>query len=97
MISLTKFIFGLLLTTFIAPLGVLFLFSCIGSVVGVYKWYLNSWKQGAEVIAIVFGITFSWEAIKFYLLAWGVGLVMVCTMAYQEFKPWIHQWFSKFK
>jgi hypothetical protein len=66
-------------------------------VVGVYKWYLNSWERGAEVMAVVFEITFSWAAMKFYLLAWGVGIVMVFSMAYQNLKPEIHGWFSKFK
>ena len=97
MASLTKFIFGLILSTFIAPLGILFLFSCIGVVIGLYKWYLNSWEQGQDIFSLVLTTTFSWGAIKFYLLAWGVGIVMVCSMTYQNFKTGFHAWFRKSK
>jgi hypothetical protein len=96
MISLTKFILGLISTTFIAPLCFLLLFFCIGSVVGLYKWHLNSWEQGTEIMVAIFEISFSWAAIKFYLLAWGVGILMVCYMTYGQFKLSIHEWFRKF-
>ena len=91
MIALTKFILGLIISTFIAPLGIFLLFSCIGGAIGVYKWYLNSWEQGWDIILIVFKTTFSWSAIKFYLLAWSVGIVMVCSLTYQNFKPEIQE------
>jgi hypothetical protein len=34
---------------------------------------------------------------KLFLLMWSVGLIMVISMLYQEFKPWIHEWFKKFR
>ena len=97
MISLAKFIFGLTLSTLIAPLGILFLFFCIGVVIGLYKWYLNSWEQGQDILLLVLATTFSWGAIKFYLLVWGVGILMVCSMTYQNFKKEIRGCFKKFK
>jgi hypothetical protein len=39
-----------------------------------------------DVFLLVLTTTFSWGAIKFYLLAWGIGIVMVCSLTYQNFK-----------
>ncbi len=34
---------------------------------------------------------------KLLLLCWGIGILMVCSIAYQNLKPWIHEWFSNLK
>lgn len=32
---------------------------------------------------------------RFFLFSWGVSLVMIVLMTYQNLKPEIHQWFKK--
>ena len=34
---------------------------------------------------------------RLLLLCWGIGLVMVFSMAYQNLKPEVYQWLRKFK
>ena len=39
----------------------------------------------------------SQKFLRMLMLAWGLGLIMVFAMAYQNLKPEIYQWFRKFK
>ena len=39
----------------------------------------------------------SQKFLRILMLAWGIGLVMVFLMAYQNLKPEIHQWFRKLR
>lgn len=82
-----KLVVGLFFSTFIYPLGIFFLFASVLGVTSLYEWYLNLWDRGPHIFRIYLEAIFSWGAIKFYLLAWGVGIVMVCSLTYQNFKP----------
>ena len=92
-----KLMVGLVLATLIYPLGIFLLFSFVLGGAGLYEWYLNSWDRGSHVLGIFLKTIFSWGAIKFYLLAWGVGILMVCSVTYQNFKTEIRGCFKKFK
>lgn len=82
---------GLIISTFIYPLGIFILFTCVLGVISLHEWYLTSWNGGMHVFRVFVKTIFSWHAIKFYLLAWGVGIVMVCSLTYQNFKPEIQE------
>lgn len=94
---LPKLILGLLGASLYFPIGFILLMFCVAGVSALYRFYLNSWQQGSDLLWLALSGLFSWQMIKFYLLAWGFGLLMVCSMAYSEFKPSIHQFFRRLK
>jgi len=86
-----RFLCGLILSTFIYPLGIFILFACVLGFMALYNWYLSSWDGGVKIFRAFAGAVFSWNAAKFYLLGWGVGVIMVLWMTYQNFKPEIQE------
>lgn len=82
---------GLIILTFIYPLGIFILFTCVLGIISLHEWYLTSWNGGTHVFRVFLKTIFSWSAIKFYLLAWGVGIVMICSLTYKKFKPEIQK------
>ena len=86
-----KLVLGLMFTTVIYPLGIFFLFASVLGITSLYEWHSNSWNRGSHIYSIFLKSIFSWAAIKFYLLAWGVGIVMVGSLTYQNFKPEIQE------
>lgn len=86
-----KLLVGLLISTFMYPLGIFILFTCVLGVTSLYEWYLTSWDRGMHVLRVYVETIFSWSAVKLYLLAWGVGIVIVCSLTYQNFKPVIQE------
>ena len=86
-----KLVVGLVISTFIYPIGIFILFASILGITSLYEWYLSFWSRGSHIFEIYLETMFSWGAIRFYLLAWGVGIVMVISLTYRNFKPEIQE------
>ena len=85
--------------SFYFPVGMGLLGLTWDTVLGGIGKYLNQSCSGFNdcVIHAAFDYLNHPKTWKLLLLCWGIGLVMVSSMVYQNLKPEIHQWFRKFK
>ena len=84
--------------SFYAPIGLALVPAIVFSVLGFWGYFIGGCSSlNGCFIKPLLDVYGDPKFFRFLLLFWGIGLVMVCAMAYKEFKPWIHEWFRKFK
>jgi hypothetical protein len=97
-ISTLWFSLKLVFVSFYTPIGFALVPAIAFIPIGIWGYFIDGCSNlNACFINPMLNVYGDQKFFRLLILSWGIGLVMVVAMAYQNFKPDFHAWFRKFK